>query len=141
MRKRNSEKKTDKWRWWERTTEIFQCTTDNGLTTLQQLNYMSDHHSINVLRQAIRQLVSKFYKKWEEYWLHFMQSNKPTFMHSDHCYTKKFLHPRTFICHKAKKRNKKNPRETLNRNRIEKIEITGKVFADLFTYSPNFRSS
>ena len=24
---------------------------------------MSDHHSIDVLRQAIRQLVSKFYKK------------------------------------------------------------------------------
>ena len=70
-----------------------------------------------------------------------MQSNKPTFMHSDHYYTKKFLHPRTFICHKGKKRNKKTPRETLNRNHIEKIEIAGKVFADLFTYSPNFRSS
>ena len=70
-----------------------------------------------------------------------MQSGKPTFMRSDHCYTKKFPHPRTFICHKGKKRNKENPRETLNRNHGENIEITGKLFADLFTYSPNFRSS
>ena len=38
-----------------------------SLTTQQKLDNMLDLHSINVSRQAIRHLPSRFYSKWREY--------------------------------------------------------------------------
>ena len=44
-----------------------------------------------------------------------------------------------YLSHTQEKK-KDNPRETLNRNRIEKTEFTGKIFVDFSTYLHNFHS-
>ena len=56
----------------------FYYTISDCLITLHQLNYESDKNSTDVLRQAIRRLLSKFYRRWGEHCLKLRSIREPS---------------------------------------------------------------
>ena len=63
----------------------FNYTISDCLITLHQLNYESDINSTDLLRQAIRRLPSKFYRRWGDQCLKLRSFKEPTLIDLETC--------------------------------------------------------